>query len=71
MCAIPLGLKGCQVRLCQLNGRCLVDGLEVFGNLLALLPGDVIQAVTHHVYDAELDLGARINSLNSLGKTGV
>jgi hypothetical protein len=69
MRGVPLGLKGCQVRFCQMHGRCLIDGFEIFGNLFALLPRDIVQTVTHHMHDAELDLGVWINSLNRLGKT--
>jgi len=35
----------------------LVEGIIVFGyHLLALFPGNVVQAVAHHVDDTELDL---------------
>ena len=40
------------------------------GHLLAVLPGDVSQAVAHHVDDAELHLGPGIHRLYGLRKAG-
>lgn len=55
----PLGFECFQIRFGLLQGCCLVDLLQIVGNFLALLPGHVIQAVAHHVDDAELNLGFR------------
>lgn len=40
-----------------LDGWSLVAGIQVDGHSLALLPGNVVQAVPYHVYQAELALG--------------
>ena len=51
-----------------LQGSGLVYHPEILGHLLTVLPGDVGQAVTHHVYDAELHLGPGIHRLYGLRK---
>ena len=54
----------------QLYGRGLVDRPEVLRHLLVVLPGDVSQAVAHHVDDAQLHLGPGIHRLYGLRKAG-
>jgi len=69
MAGIPLGLKLLQVNLGLLNRWGLVDGFQVGCNLFALLPRNVVQAVAHHMDDAELNLGVRKDGLDGFGKT--
>ncbi len=44
---------------CRLFGRGLIDSLQAAGDGFVVLPGHVFQAVTHHMDDAQLDMGLR------------
>lgn len=50
-----------------LDGRCLIDP-KVLAHLLTILPGDLGQAVSHYVDNAQLRLSPRINILYGLWK---
>ena len=52
----------------NLHGFGPIDGLEIGGYFLAVLPGHKTQAVTHQMHDASLDLGLREYAVNSLGE---
>ena len=51
-----------------LDGRCLIDRPMVLAHLLTILPGDVGQAVSHYVDNAQLRLSPRIHRLSGLWK---
>ena len=65
---IPVFCEAIKRGLGLLQGSGLVYRPEILGHLLTVLPGDVGQAVTHHVYDAELHLGPGIHRLYGLRK---
>lgn len=44
---------------CRLFGRGLIDSLQAAGDGFVALPGHLFQAVTHHMDDAQLDIGLR------------
>ncbi len=44
---------------CRLFGRGLIDHLPAAGDGFVVFPGYVFQAVTHHMDNAQLDMGLR------------
>jgi hypothetical protein len=68
MTTVPLGFELPKVGLSLLNGWGLVDGPQVGGDFLPLFPGDIFQAVTHHVNQAQLDLGIWEDGLDGFWK---
>ena len=61
---VPLDGKLVHGDLGLLDGRSLVDGFQVGGHGLTLLPRNIVQAVTHHMHQAELNLGIGKNRLD-------
>ena len=57
--AVPFGFEFTEISLGNLHGFGPIDGLEIGGYFLAVLPGHKTQAVTHQMHDASLDLGLR------------
>ena len=65
---VPMFGKAIQRGLGLLQGRGLVDRPEILGYPITVYPGDVGQAVCHHVDGAELNLGLEVHRLYGLWK---
>ena len=70
MLLIPVPGEVVQRSFDLLGGSSLVDRPQILCHLVAVLPGDLGQAVAHHVDDAELHLGPGIHRLYGLGEAG-
>ncbi len=69
MAGIPFDGKSVKVHLCQFYCCGLVDSFEISGYFFALFPGDVVQAVSYHMNNTELNLSLWKDRLYRLGKT--
>lgn len=67
---LPLFAKGIELGFGIIDGCGLIDSFEIGGYHFAVLPGDKVQAVAHHMNDAQLDLRFRKNALNHVREAG-
>ncbi len=50
-------------RIQRYQRRCLINHLQSAGDGFVVLPGHVFQTVTHHMDDAQLDMGLRVDAV--------
>lgn len=67
---VPFFAEGLELSLGIIDSRGTINPFQVDGHQLAILPGDEVQAVVHHVHEAELDYCPRVNRFNGVRKTG-
>jgi hypothetical protein len=66
---IPLRLEFAEPAFSLFDGGGLIYLLEVSGDLFAAFPRNVLQAVAHHVHNAELNNGLRKDRFDGLRKS--
>lgn len=59
---LPFAREHLQRHQRRLFGRSLINFLQAAGDGFVVLPGHVFQAITHHMDDAQLDMGLRVGA---------
>jgi len=68
--ATPLFAEGLKLGFGILGRGGSVNALEIGSDQFAILAGDEVQAVAHHMHNAQLDLGLQVDALDRVRKAG-
>jgi len=67
---VPFFTERLELRFGIIDGGGPVNALQIGDHYFTILPGNKVQAVAHHVHNAQLDFGLQINALNRIREAG-